>query len=173
MIYSVMLTGVAMACSISATRPATGKAHFDGLPVGFVAEAVTTRAEAEEGFCQHVMNPHDDGIGIDEYADWLIEAGYPDRTGRGLLGVGAALRGRFAGAAGATSQNTVLCCCSAAVRRVPGLPAPPNPARGLGFHRAVPGRGPRGLNRCGGDIPHVTPEVITRYATDLEALGLL
>ena len=25
----------------------------------------------------HVMNPHDDGIGIDEYVDWLIEAGYP------------------------------------------------------------------------------------------------
>ena len=23
------------------------------------------------------MNPHDDGIGIDEYVDWLIEAGYP------------------------------------------------------------------------------------------------
>ena len=22
------------------------------------------------------MNPHDDGIGIDEYVDWLIEAGY-------------------------------------------------------------------------------------------------
>ena len=25
----------------------------------------------------HVMNPHDDGIGIDEYVDWLIDAGYP------------------------------------------------------------------------------------------------
>ena len=23
------------------------------------------------------MNPHDDGIGLDEYVDWLIEAGYP------------------------------------------------------------------------------------------------
>lgn len=23
------------------------------------------------------MNPHDDGIGIDEYVDWLIEAGHP------------------------------------------------------------------------------------------------
>ena len=25
----------------------------------------------------HVMNPYDDGIGLDEYVDWLIEAGYP------------------------------------------------------------------------------------------------
>jgi fatty acid CoA ligase FadD9 len=24
----------------------------------------------------HVMNPYDDGIGLDEYVDWLIDAGY-------------------------------------------------------------------------------------------------
>ncbi len=30
----------------------------------------------------HVMNPYDDGIGLDEYVDWLIEAGYPvERVG--------------------------------------------------------------------------------------------
>ena len=80
MIYSVMLTGVAPASFYQ--RGADGqrrRAHFDGLPVGFVAEAVTTLgAEAKEGFTTyHVMNTHDDGIGIDEYVDWLIEAGYP------------------------------------------------------------------------------------------------
>ena len=25
----------------------------------------------------HVMNPYDDGIGLDEFVDWLIDAGYP------------------------------------------------------------------------------------------------
>jgi fatty acid CoA ligase FadD9 len=24
----------------------------------------------------HVLNPYDDGIGLDEYVDWLIDAGY-------------------------------------------------------------------------------------------------
>ena len=46
--------------------------------MGFVAEAVTTGVLRPGGFTTyHVMNTHDDGIGIDEYVDWLIEAGYP------------------------------------------------------------------------------------------------
>ena len=55
------------------------RAHFDGLPVEFVAEAIATLgAQVVDGFeTYHVMNPHDDGIGFDEYVDWLIEAGYP------------------------------------------------------------------------------------------------
>ena len=55
------------------------RAHFDGLPVDFVAEAIATLgAQVVDGFeTYHVMNPHDDGIGLDEYVDWLIEAGYP------------------------------------------------------------------------------------------------
>ena len=55
------------------------RAHFDGLPVAFVAEAIATLgAQVRDGFrTYHVMNPHDDGIGLDEYVDWLIEAGYP------------------------------------------------------------------------------------------------
>ena len=55
------------------------RVHFDGLPVEFVAEAIATLgARAVDGFQTfHVMNPHDDGIGLDEYVDWLIGAGYP------------------------------------------------------------------------------------------------
>ncbi|EUA34715.1 putative FATTY-ACID-CoA LIGASE FADD9 domain protein [Mycobacterium xenopi 3993] len=57
------------------------RAHYDGLPVEFIAEAVSTLgAQTVEGYqTYHVMNPHDDGIGLDEYVDWLIEAGYPIR----------------------------------------------------------------------------------------------
>ncbi len=29
------------------------------------------------------MNPYDDGIGLDEYVDWLIDAGYPIQRIRG------------------------------------------------------------------------------------------
>ena len=55
------------------------RAHFNGLPVESVAEAIATLgAHVVDGFeTYHVMNPHDDGIGADEYVDWLIEAGYP------------------------------------------------------------------------------------------------
>jgi hypothetical protein len=54
------------------------RAHIDGLPVEFIAEAIATLG-AQVGRrvrdC-HVMNPQDDGIGFDEYVDWLIGAGY-------------------------------------------------------------------------------------------------
>ena len=54
------------------------RAHYDGLPVDFIAEAISTLgAHQEYGFeTYHVMNPYDDGIGLDEYVDWLIDAGY-------------------------------------------------------------------------------------------------
>jgi len=60
------------------------RAHYDGLPVEFIAEAISTLGErVVDGFeTYHVMNPYDDGIGLDEYVDWLIEAGYPvERVG--------------------------------------------------------------------------------------------
>ena len=56
------------------------RAHFDGLPVEFIADAISTLggARARQGFqTYHVMNPYDDGIGLDAFVDWLIEAGYP------------------------------------------------------------------------------------------------
>ncbi|HME77467.1 MAG TPA: carboxylic acid reductase, partial [Mycobacterium sp.] len=56
-------------------------AHYDGLPVEFIAEAIsilgTEVLEDEAGFqTYHVMNPYDDGIGLDEFVDWLVDAGY-------------------------------------------------------------------------------------------------
>ena len=150
MIYSVMLTGVAPGSFYQ--RDAAGnrqRAHFDGLPVGFVAEAVTTLgAEAEEGFVTyHVMNPHDDGIGIDEYVDWLIEAGYPiervEDFGEWVQRFEDGLRALPERQA----QNTVLPLLLAVRRGALDFQPPQPHARGLGFHRAVPGRGPRGPNR--------------------------
>ena len=57
------------------------RAHYDGLPVEFIAEAISTLgvdvAAAGSGAFEtyHVMNPHDDGIGMDQFVDWLVEAG--------------------------------------------------------------------------------------------------
>src|SRR5262249_39128983 len=54
------------------------RSHYDGLPVEFVAEAVSTLGvnRDTDGFhTYHVMNPYDDGIGFDEFVDWLIDAG--------------------------------------------------------------------------------------------------
>ncbi|MDT7754606.1 MAG: fatty acid CoA ligase FadD9, partial [Mycobacterium sp.] len=57
------------------------RAHYDGLPVEFIADAISTLGErVASGFeTYHVMNPHDDGIGMDQFVDWLVDAGYPIR----------------------------------------------------------------------------------------------
>ncbi len=50
------------------------------VPTVRVADSTdaTLGAQVVDGFeTYHVMNPHDDGIGFDEYVDWLIEAGCP------------------------------------------------------------------------------------------------
>ncbi len=52
------------------------RAHYDGLPVDFIATAVAELGVREGFSTYHVMNPHDDGIGLDEYIDWLVDAGY-------------------------------------------------------------------------------------------------
>jgi fatty acid CoA ligase FadD9 len=55
------------------------RAHYDGLPVDFIAEAIATLGgKATDGFrTYNVVNPHDDGISLDQFVDWLIEAGHP------------------------------------------------------------------------------------------------
>ena len=51
------------------------------------------------------MNPYDDGIGMDEFVDWLIEAGYPIRRVDDYGDWLAAVRDDAAGAAGEAAQR--------------------------------------------------------------------
>ncbi|MDM4142335.1 non-ribosomal peptide synthetase, partial [Mycobacterium sp. FLAC0960] len=149
------------------------RAHFDALPVEFVAEAITTLgAQVMDGFeTYHVMNPHDDGIGLDEYVDWLIEAGYPiervDDFGEWLQRMETALH------ALPERQRHQSVLQLLQLRNAQHVP-PADPARGcLGptdrFRAAVQEAkiGPDN------DIPQINVSVIVKYVTDLELLGLL
>lgn len=145
------------------------RAHYDGLPVEFIAEAISTLGQqVVDGFeTYHVMNPYDDGIGLDEYVDWLVDAGYPvERVG----GYAEWLQ-RF---------DTTLRALPEKQRQASLLPLihnyqrPETPIRGSiaptdRFRSAVQDAkiGPDK------DIPHVTREVIVKYITDLQLLGLL
>jgi fatty acid CoA ligase FadD9 len=58
-------------------RPA--RAHYDGLPVDFIAEAVVAISSDPETSLEtyHVINAHDDGISLDTLVDWIEAAGFP------------------------------------------------------------------------------------------------
>jgi thioester reductase-like protein len=174
-----------MALSLVATGVAPGsfyqldadgnrqRAHFDGLPVDFIAEAIATLgARAVDGFeTYHVMNPHDDGIGLDEYVDWLIEAGYPIQR----IGDFEEWLQRFETALRALPerqrQHSLLWALQL---RNSNYLQPAEPSRGsfapTDRFRAAVQEAKIGPDN---DIPHVSAPIIIKYATDLQLLGLL
>ena len=152
--------------------PADGnrqRAHYDGLPVEFIAEAISSLgAQVVDGFqTYHVMNPYDDGVGLDEYVDWLIDAGYPIQR----VGDYAAWLQRF---------ETTLRALPERQRQHSLLPLlhnyqhPQTPINGsmapTDRFRAAVQEAKIGPDK---DIPHVSEPVIVKYITDLQLLGLL
>lgn len=145
------------------------RAHYDGLPVGFIAEAIVSLgARAGTGFhTYHVMNPYDDGISLDTYVDWLIDAGHPIQR---IPEYDTWLR-RFETAVRALPERQrrysllpLLDNYRKPQRAVRGSIAPTARFRAAVRHAEI------GPER---DIPHVTPEIIVKYTTDLQLLGLL
>jgi thioester reductase-like protein len=152
------------------------RAHFDGLPVDFIAEAIATLgAQVVDGFeTYHVMNPHDDGIGPDEYVDWLIEAGYPIQR----IGDFGEWLQRFETALGALPdrqrEHSML---QMLLLRNSQPVQPPEPTRGsfapTDRFRAAVQEAKIGPDKDTPDIPHVSAPIIIKYVTDLQLLGLL
>jgi fatty acid CoA ligase FadD9 len=149
------------------------RAHYDGLPVEFIAEAISTLgaqavSEWGKGFATyHVMNPYDDGVGLDEFVDWLVKAGYRiDRIGdyaTWLQRFETAVRGL----PDRTRQYSLLPLLHNYQR--PSYPINGSIAPTDRFRTAVQ-NAKIGYDK---DIPHVTSAVIVKYATDLELLGLV
>jgi fatty acid CoA ligase FadD9 len=145
------------------------RAHYDGLPVEFIAEAISTLgAQVVEDYqTYHVMNPYDDGIGLDEYVDWLIDAGYSIQR----VGDYATWLQRF---------ETTLRALPERQRQYSLLPLlhnyqqPSAPINGsiapTDRFRAAVQDAKIGPDK---DIPHVSAAVIVKYITDLQLLGLL
>jgi amino acid adenylation domain-containing protein/thioester reductase-like protein len=176
MALSVVATGIAPGSFYQLDADGNRQcAHFDGLPVEFVAEAITTLgARVVDGFeTYHVMNPHDDGIGVDEYVDWLIEAGYPiqriddfeewlQRFETGLRALPERQR-----------QHSVLQMLVLLLRNSKDV-QPAEPMRGslapTDRFRAAVQEAKIGPDN---DIPHVSAPIIIKYVTDLQLFGLL
>jgi fatty acid CoA ligase FadD9 len=145
------------------------RAHYDGLPVDFIAEAIATLgAQGETGAeIYHVLNPYDDGVGLDEYVEWLIDAGCPLQR--------------------VADYEDWLQRFETAMRALPDrqrqhsvLPLlhywkqPEKPLRGAlastERFRAAVQDAKVGPDK---DIPHVTPDVVVKYITNLQLLGLV
>ena len=119
----------------------------------------------------HVMNPYDDGIGLDEYVDWLVSptngAGYPIQR---IADYGEWLR-RFEGSMRALPERQrqysllpLLHNYQKPEKPICGSLAPTDRFRAAVREATI------GPDK---DIPHVSAPILVKYITDLELLGLL
>ncbi len=170
MMFSLVATGIAPESFY--TLDSQGRrqpSHYDGLPVEFIAEAISTLgAHVQNGFeTYHVMNPYDDGISMDTFVDWLIEAGYKvERVGdyTGWLG---RFESTLRGLPDKQRQASLL-------PLLHNYQHPEAPVNGsiapTDVFRAAVQDAKIGPDK---DIPHVSAPVIVKYITDLQLLGLL
>ncbi|MFQ6397515.1 carboxylic acid reductase [Nocardia sp. KC 131] len=170
LLVSLLATGIAPRSFYELDADgARQRAHYDGLPADFTAEAITTLgAQATEGFRTFdVLNPHDDGISLDEFVDWLIDAGHPirriDDYREWFARFDTALR-----ALPEQQRNASVLPLLHAYRR-PGPPIEGSVIAAKGFTTAVQAANIGPDN----DIPHLSPSLIHKYVTDLRQRGLL
>lgn len=170
LVLSVLATGVAPKSFYETDSVGNRqRAHYDGLPVDFTAQAITVLgSRVVSGFeTFDVLNPHDDGLSLDEFVDWLIAAGHSidriDGYAEWLSRFGTALRGLPE----RQRQHSVLPLLHAYRRAAVPIPGAALPAKK--FQAAVQDAqlGP------GHDIPHLTPDLIEKYASDLKLRNLL
>jgi fatty acid CoA ligase FadD9 len=180
MILSLVATGIAPGSFYELPNDqADGnrqRAHYDGLPVEFIAEAISTlgaqNLDSSASFqTYHVMNPYDDGIGFDEFVDWLISP---------TNGAGCSIE-RIADYGDWLQRfETTLRALPEKQRHASLLPLlhnyqrPQKPINGsiapTDRFRAAVQDAKVGADK---DIPHISPPIIAKYVSDLRLLGLL
>jgi fatty acid CoA ligase FadD9 len=170
LLLSLLTTGIAPGSFYQTDAAGNrAKAHYAGVPADFVAEAVTTLGkQVTDGFRSFdVENPYDDGISLDTFVDWLIDAGHKIHR----IGDYNEWLTRFETTLKALPekqrQRSVLPLLGA--YREPEKPLRGSPTPTEVFRTAVQAA-KIGADK---DIPHLSSALIDKYVTDLQHLGVL
>lgn len=167
LLLSLIITGIAPRSFYGSGGESAGRLpHYDGLPVDFTVEAVAALGgQNRDGYRTFsLVNPHDDGISLDTFVDWLNEAGhridrvddYHDWLSRFETALRAAPQSQ--------RQHSIL----------PLLHGHQDPEKVISGS-AIPSarfRSAVQAARLGpnGDIPQLSAAFIAKYAADLKAL---
>ncbi|ORA64560.1 carboxylic acid reductase [Mycobacteroides franklinii] len=170
-IQSLLLTGVAPASFYELDADGNRqRAHYDGVPGDFTAASITAigGVNVTDGYRSFdVFNPHHDGVSMDTFVDWLIEAGYKiariDDYGQWLARFELALKGLPE----QQRQQSVLPLLKMYEKPQPAIDGSALPT--AEFSGAVR----EAKVGDSGEIPHVTKDLILKYASDISLLGLI
>src|SRR5262249_34922932 len=139
--------------------------HYEGLPVDFLADAIAAIGPQHGSSFDsyNTTNPHDDGISLDTFVDWIIAAGYPlekiDDYRNWLSRFETAMRALPE----RQRPQSVLAVLDVYREPMPAIAGSPVP--GERFQTAVHGSGRA--------IPHLSQPLIDKCLADLERLGVL
>jgi len=165
LLLSIAETGLAPGSFYS---PSAERPHYDGLPVDFIARAMAELDLAFDGGAPtfHVVNAHDDGISLDTFVDWMIEAGLPITRipdyQDWLVRFTAVLK---------TLPEQKRQQTSLPLMHQLQKPAPGEPGGMLSADRFSVAVRDKGVDE--GGIPHLDAALIKKYVDDLRATGLL
>lgn len=167
LIISLLLTGIApRSFYVEGADGARPRAHYPGLPVDFVATAISAiGSRTQGGFRSYdVMNPHDDGVSLDVFVDWLIDDGatitrIDDYT---------AWLARFEAALHALPERRRQ---SSLLNLLDAYRAPQQPVAGALMPTAVFRQAVRSARID--DIPHLDRALIRKYVIDLTSLAAI
>jgi fatty acid CoA ligase FadD9 len=167
LLASVVYTGLAPR-SFDAGGP-VAKAHYDGLPVDFIAAAMVALSSAgQDGLATYqISNAHwDDGVSLDTLIHWVETAGYPikwiEDYGEWYAAFGARLQALPAG----QRQRSSLPILHQLAQPLDGARERADASR---FREEVRRRKPGGE----ADLPHLTEAFVHKYLADLRALDVL
>ncbi|WP_304116534.1 hypothetical protein [Mycolicibacterium bacteremicum] len=143
-------------------------AHLNtGLPADFVAAAITELGSKFERdyHSYNIVNPHEDAVSLDVIVDWLIDAGEDiqriDRYDDWFTRFDTAVRG-LPEPLRKYSVYTMM----------DGYQKPQPALRGSAIAADMFAAALRQASNGPSSIPHITPSLVRKYATDLRKLGL-
>jgi len=170
LMWSVLTTGLAPASFVR--RGPDGErqpSHYDGLPADFTAAAIDAiGAAVTEGHRTfNVVNPHDDGVSLDTFVDWLREDGHEIEVVDDHAEWVDRFREALASLPDADRARSVLPLMHA-------FAAPEEPHAGSAIPADAFAAAVRAVRPLGSpEIPSLDRALIAKVADDLAFLGLL
>jgi fatty acid CoA ligase FadD9 len=167
LLYSVITTGLAPE-SFYEREPdgSRARAHYDGLPVDFIAEAMVGIGSRPHRQLRtfNVQNDHDDGVSLDSFVDWVESAGYPiERVGDHKQWL-QRFEAKLSTLSEPQRQHSSINILGYFRRPHPAHP----PAYGCEHFKAAVR-----LLPIGPEVPHLTEAYVHKYLDDMRRLGLL